>query len=93
MFSCLNAKYVAHNRYWGSAVEYAKQNHGKYDFIVEGIKAIPTSQQFWNDLMNESKAWGMATYEQVRTSRLCFAQPLQAQHASTAVRHRARACV
>ena len=28
-------KYVAHNRYWSPAVEYAKQNGGTYDFIIE----------------------------------------------------------
>ena len=59
-------KYTAHNRYWGSDVAYAKQNGGKYDFIVEKShgKSIPTTQAFWNALMNSSKAWGMAVYEQ-----------------------------
>lgn len=59
-------KFVAHNRYWGSDVQYAKQNGGAYDFIIEkqNGKAIPTSQAFWNDLMKYSKGWGMAVYEQ-----------------------------
>jgi len=57
-------KFVAHNRYWDPATVYAKQNGGKYDFIVEKGKALPLSQEFWDDLMAESKSWGMAVYEQ-----------------------------
>ena len=59
-------KFVAHNRFWGDDTQYAKQNGGKYDFIVErqNHKAIPVSQSFWNELMNFSKTWGMVVYEQ-----------------------------
>eukprot|EP00659_Diplonema_papillatum_P007521 gene7521-11520_t len=59
---------VAHNRYWSSNTDYAKQNGGKYNFLVEpnsqsGV-AIPQDQEFWDDLLAEAKVWGLATYEQ-----------------------------
>lgn len=34
----------AHNRYWASDTTYAKQNGGKYNFIVEPEKAVPYDQ-------------------------------------------------
>ncbi|XP_053380271.1 uncharacterized protein LOC123527425 [Mercenaria mercenaria] len=55
---------AAHNRYWASDTTYAKQNGGKYDFIVEKYKAVPISKQFWMDLFSEAKKWGMVLYEQ-----------------------------
>nr|KAG5710636.1 hypothetical protein BaRGS_013282 [Batillaria attramentaria] len=55
----------AHNRYWASDTTYAKQNGGKYNFIVEPEKAVPNDQSFWDDLLaNATKAWGLYTYEQ-----------------------------
>ena len=44
---------------------YAKQNGGKYDFIVEKYKALPITKQFWMDLFKEAKLWGIVLYEQV----------------------------
>eukprot|EP00041_Stephanoeca_diplocostata_P022194 m.526816 g.526816 ORF g.526816 m.526816 type:complete len:797 (-) comp22006_c0_seq1:232-2622(-) len=54
----------AHNRYWAPNVDYAKQNGGTYDFIVEPHMSIPNSQQFWDDLMYNASLWGMQVYEQ-----------------------------
>ncbi len=42
-----------HNRYWSPKTTYAKQNGGKYDFIVEENFALPLTQNFWNDLIGE----------------------------------------
>ncbi|KAL4218854.1 hypothetical protein ACF0H5_021442 [Mactra antiquata] len=55
---------AAHNRYWASDTTYAKQNGGKYDFIVEKYKALPVTKQFWVDLFTEAKQWGLILYEQ-----------------------------
>ena len=44
--------------------DYAAQNGGGYDFIVEEAMAIPTEQRFWDDLMHNGTAWGLAVYEQ-----------------------------
>ena len=59
---------MAHNRYWSDATPYARQNGGRYAFVVEpeNHKAIPTSQAFWDDLMAASAAWGLGVYEQAR---------------------------
>ena len=54
----------AHNRYWSADTDYAAQNGGGYDFIVEDAMAIPTEQRFWDDLMYNGTAWGLAVYEQ-----------------------------
>jgi len=55
----------AHNRYWSADTDYARQNGGDYDFIVEERMAIPTTQVFWDDLMaNKTAEWGLAVYEQ-----------------------------
>ncbi|XP_070183655.1 uncharacterized protein, partial [Littorina saxatilis] len=32
---------AAHNMYWSAKTPYAKENGGKYNFIVESEKAIP----------------------------------------------------
>ncbi|XP_071115644.1 uncharacterized protein [Haliotis cracherodii] len=54
----------AHNRYWASDTTYAKQNGGQYSFIVEGTKALPLDQIFWDDLLSNGRKWGLVTYEQ-----------------------------
>lgn len=57
---------VAHNRWWSDKTVYAKQNGGKYDFVVETEtrKALPTDQSFWDDLLQQSRKWGLIVYEQ-----------------------------
>ncbi|KAK2183903.1 hypothetical protein NP493_292g00003 [Ridgeia piscesae] len=56
----------AHNRWWSDKVVYAKQNGGKFNFIIEekSRKAVPVDQTFWDYLMKTSKEWGLITYEQ-----------------------------
>ena len=45
--------------------DYAKQNGGKFDFIVEDKMALPVSQDFWDYLMETAKRdWGLFVYEQ-----------------------------
>ncbi|CAH1776345.1 unnamed protein product, partial [Owenia fusiformis] len=55
---------IAHNRWWSSKVKYAKDNGGKYNFIIEKFKSMPDDEQFWIDLLAHSKTWGLVTYEQ-----------------------------
>lgn len=55
---------TAHNRMWSSENVYAKQNGGKYNWLVEGNEGVPLDQSFWDDLMARSKAWGLYVYEQ-----------------------------
>ena len=57
---------VGHNRYWAVDTDYAKQNGGDFDFILEpeNGKGIPTEQAFWDFLMKSSKEWGLSVYEQ-----------------------------
>jgi hypothetical protein len=40
------------------------QNGGKYEFAMDGEKALPLTQDFWDDLMESSRKWGLYTYEQ-----------------------------
>ena len=40
------------------------QNGGKYDFAMDGTKGVPLTQDFWDDLMESSRKWGLYTYEQ-----------------------------
>jgi len=59
---------VAHNRYWSANTDYAKQNGGKWDFIIEpdshnGL-AFPLQQEFWDWLLADARKWGLKTYEQ-----------------------------
>jgi hypothetical protein len=49
---------------WSSDTVYAKQNGGKYNWLIEGNEAVPLDQSFWDDLMAEAKAWGLYVYEQ-----------------------------
>lgn len=60
----IKMRFVAHNRWWSNETVYAKQNGGAYDFILEEKLSIPTSQEFWDDLMANSTTWGLAVYEQ-----------------------------
>ncbi|KAH3797073.1 uncharacterized protein LOC127837128 [Dreissena polymorpha] len=60
----LNLPAAAHNRYWAADTTYAKQNGGKYEFVVEAVKALPVDQLFWYDLFRDAKKWGLIQYEQ-----------------------------
>jgi hypothetical protein len=55
---------VAHNRWWTNETDYAKQNGGNYGFVMEGEKALPLEERFWDDLFLEAKLWGLTVYEQ-----------------------------
>jgi len=57
---------AAHNGYWSNTTVYAKQNGGKYNFIVEvhNKKSLPTDEMFWLDLFSNSSKWGLMLYEQ-----------------------------
>ncbi|XP_062503496.1 uncharacterized protein LOC134180364 [Corticium candelabrum] len=55
----------AHNRYWSTNTDYAKQNGGQFDFIVESNAALPVSAEFWDYLISSSKReWNLFVYEQ-----------------------------
>ena len=55
-----------HNRYWSAETTYAKENGGKWNFLVDktGGYALPHDQDFWNFLMRSSREWGLTVYEQ-----------------------------
>jgi hypothetical protein len=55
-----------HNRMWSTDTTYAKQNGGKYNFIIDGSEyVVPDDQQFWNDLIgNKTTEAGAFMYEQ-----------------------------
>ena len=55
---------TAHNRMWSSDTVYAKQNGGKYEWLIEGNEAVPLERAFWDDLMAQAKGWGLYVYEQ-----------------------------
>jgi len=57
-----------HTGYWSANTDYAKQNGGEFEFIIEpdshqGL-AMPTEQKFWDYLMSSSLEWGLKVYEQ-----------------------------
>ena len=57
----------AHNRWWSPFNEYAKQNGGKYEFIIDSVKngSVPLEQEFWDDLLSvPASDWGLRVYEQ-----------------------------
>jgi hypothetical protein len=55
----------AHNRWWSTETDYAKQNGGNFDFIVESDIALPVSEDFWNWLISNAKRdWHLFVYEQ-----------------------------
>lgn len=55
---------VGHNRYWSSITPYAKQNGGKFNFIIDGKLSLPDDQTFWDYLLAGAKKWGLIVYEQ-----------------------------
>ena len=57
---------VAHNRYWSNNTDYAKQNGGNFNFIVdEGGFALPDDSEFWRYLLSTSRdQWNLWVYEQ-----------------------------
>lgn len=60
-----NTPIVAHNRFWSSNTDYAKQNGGSYNFIIHGDYALPDDTAFWPDLIGSAKSeWGLYVYEQ-----------------------------
>lgn len=56
--------FVAHNRYWAPDTDYAKQNGGDYEWIIEADFSLPLEQRFWDDLFKNASLWGLHTYEQ-----------------------------
>ncbi|VDI03427.1 Hypothetical predicted protein [Mytilus galloprovincialis] len=54
----------AHNKYWSVDNVYAKQNGGKYNFVMSPIVAVPNDTSFWYDLMKNATSWGLKMYEQ-----------------------------
>ena len=57
---------VAHNRYFSAKTVYAKQNGGSFNFVIEDKISVPVDPRFWKFLFQQSKLWGLATYEQVK---------------------------
>ena len=59
-------KFQMHNRMWSADNIYAKQNGGKYDFIMEegNVLTIPDDQSLWDDLIANKTSVGLVTYEQ-----------------------------
>mmetsp|Transcript_34884 Transcript_34884/g.81564 ORF Transcript_34884/g.81564 Transcript_34884/m.81564 type:complete len:777 (-) Transcript_34884:61-2391(-) len=54
-----------HNRMWATDNTYAKQNGGRYNFIMDGSHVtVPDDQMFWDDLMQNKTKTGMFMYEQ-----------------------------
>ena len=61
-----NWKIVAHNRYWSNDTDYAKQNGGKFNFILDSNGyAVPNDTDFWKYLLSTAKNdWNLMVYEQ-----------------------------
>lgn len=59
-------RFQMHNRMWAADNIYAKQNGGKYDFIINDNLAIPTGQDLWDDLIANKTKGGipLSVYEQ-----------------------------
>ena len=55
-----------HNRFWSMNTDYAKQNGGDWNFLLDPTSelALPYDQNFWDFLMKSSREWGLTTYEQ-----------------------------
>ncbi|KAI0227999.1 hypothetical protein LSAT2_021487 [Lamellibrachia satsuma] len=64
IFNLTQLPVVAHNRYWSHKVIYAKQNGGKFTFLMDGTNSIPNDQSFWDYLFSSALQWGMVVYEQ-----------------------------
>ncbi|CAD5111385.1 unnamed protein product [Dimorphilus gyrociliatus] len=61
-----NWQYFAHNRWFSANNVYAKQNGGKYNFVVERDKdiALPQDETFWKDFFYNATQWGLRMYLQ-----------------------------
>ena len=56
---------VAHNRYWSSDTDYAKQNGGDFNFVIDGSYALPNDSKFWHHLLSHAQMeWNLIVYEQ-----------------------------
>ncbi len=57
---------VGHNRYWSNDTDYAKQNGGKFDFILDtNGYAVPIDTHFWKYLLSTAKKdLNLIVYEQ-----------------------------
>eukprot|EP01064_Diplonema_japonicum_P022867 TRINITY_DN330_c17_g1_i1.p1 TRINITY_DN330_c17_g1~~TRINITY_DN330_c17_g1_i1.p1 ORF type:complete len:753 (+),score=190.36 TRINITY_DN330_c17_g1_i1:65-2323(+) len=57
---------IGHNRYWDHSTTYSVHNGGKFNFSDDGSShyVVPLTKDFWDFLMQKSKAWGLTTYEQ-----------------------------
>ncbi|XP_067662767.1 uncharacterized protein [Haliotis asinina] len=55
---------LAHSKFWSSNNTYAKKNGGAYNFIIDGDKALPTDERFWQDLMSSARQWGLVVFEE-----------------------------
>ena len=60
----LTVPWLAHNRWWAPETDYARQNGGQYDFVIQNNFGLPTEQRFWDDLIRNSSVWGLRVYEQ-----------------------------
>lgn len=61
-------QFQMHNRYWSDNNVYAKQNGGKYDFMIDDSTqyAMPLVQDLWDDLISNKTDSGvpLSVYEQ-----------------------------
>ena len=57
---------VAHNRYFSPDTVYAKQNGGRFNFIIDtGHIALPNDPDFWRYLLSTARdEWNLRVYEQ-----------------------------
>jgi len=55
---------AAHCKWWSPKTPLAKQNGGKYDFIIEKHMALPTDQQIWFDILKVARDWNLIMFEQ-----------------------------
>jgi hypothetical protein len=67
---------LALRSYWAKDTTYASANGGPWQFFIDdgasgGQMGVPLQQAFWEYLHSSSKKeWGLATYEQVRPTKL-----------------------
>lgn len=66
LYNVTNWPQQLHNRYWASNTTYAKQNGGKWDFLIDqtGDIALPLDPAFWDMLLTTKRDTGMIMYEQ-----------------------------
>jgi len=60
LYQEMKRPFVLHNRYWSPDTVYQEE----YPFVVESVEALPTSQAFWDYLMNRTVSYGAVIYEQ-----------------------------